>query len=221
MVVLNTDIVLPPDWVGRLIRPLEEWPDIACTTPFTNAATVASFPFMPLDNKIFRDLPVTVIDAAFQNVRPDVFMPSLPSGIGFCMAMHADRIADLGWFELETFGFGYGEENDWCLKAWLRGWRSVLVPNLFVYHKHGGVYPSAQKRALIDRNLLVIGERYPFYDSWVAEHIAEDPAAGIRHALAYHLAKDQPDAKAQFPAVTFGDAGDFPTISKAPVWNLW
>ena len=43
-------------------------------------------------------------------------------------------LADIGPFDTETFGRGYGEENDFCLRASARGWRHLLACDTFVYH---------------------------------------------------------------------------------------
>jgi GT2 family glycosyltransferase len=220
IVVLNTDIVLPQNWVGRLIQPLEETPNIACVTPFTNSGETTSFPLMPLDNKIYRGLSVDVIDRAFQQVRPEMMLQDLPSGVGFCMAVNADSLTEIGYFDLDSYGFGYGEENDWCLRAWIKGQRSVLLPNMFVYHKHGGVYPSEQKRALIDRNLKIIRERFPFYDGWVGEHIRADPLAGIRQVIAFTLAGGTTDGTTPFVQTRVDTAGIFKTIKNQPCWIM-
>ena len=46
--------------------------------------------------------------------------PDIPTAHGFCMYIKREAIDDLGLFDEETFGKGYGEENDFsyrCLQA--------------------------------------------------------------------------------------------------------
>ena len=49
---------------------------------------------------------------------------------------------------VETFANlkkGYGEENDWSMRARQIGYKNIIVPNLFVYHKHGGSFSHVEK----------------------------------------------------------------------------
>ncbi|WP_395454197.1 glycosyltransferase family 2 protein (plasmid) [Azospirillum melinis] len=187
VVVLNTDLVLPPGWLKRLIQPILDNDDIATVTPFTNAGTVCSFPIVGEDNLRFRDQPVEVIDRAFQGIAwPDGGV-TLPSGVGFCMAHNKAVLERIGYYDADTYGFGYGEENDWCLKAHRLGYRNILLPNMYVWHKHGGVYMAEEKRQLIARNLKTIHSRFPEYHGMVMSYFAADPMAGLRTLVAARL----------------------------------
>ncbi|HEV2301712.1 MAG TPA: glycosyltransferase [Stellaceae bacterium] len=187
IVVLNTDTVLPPNWLERLVGPIFEDPTIASTTPFTNAGTSASFPLPAVDNPLYLGLPVDAIDAALAQVRGAQCRLELPSGVGFCMAHNRAAIDRIGWYDRDAFGRGYGEENDWCLRARRAGFRNVLVPNLFVYHKHGGVYQQ-EKLALMEKSLAIVRARYPEYESEVAEFFRADPIGAVRAVVAFMLA---------------------------------
>ncbi|MGA1859683.1 glycosyltransferase [Azospirillum sp. 11R-A] len=187
VVVLNTDLVLPPGWLKRLIQPILDNDDIATVTPFTNAGTVCSFPIVGEDNLRFRDQPVEVVDRAFQGIAwPDGGV-TLPSGVGFCMAHNKAVLERIGYYDADTYGFGYGEENDWCLKAHRLGYRNILLPNMYVWHKHGGVYMAEEKRQLIARNLKTIHSRFPEYHGMVMSYFAADPMAGLRTLVAARL----------------------------------
>ena len=74
----------------------------------------------------------------------------LPTTVGFCMYIRRAALADVGLFDAETFGRGYGEENDFCLRASARGWRHLLACDTFVYHEGAvsfGAGASAAARA--------------------------------------------------------------------------
>ena len=191
VVVVNTDVLLPPGWLERLLYPIQQDRNIASATPFSSCASVCSFPSMPDDNPLYLDLSVDEIDAAFRRVDPDLPPLTIPSGVGFCMAMSRHAIDRIGFIERETFAAGYGEENDWAQKAVLQGMRNVHVPNLFVYHKHGGSFPSEQKQRLMERNLKIIASRYPNYHGEVAELILADPYSELRSFIAFQLAAQQ------------------------------
>jgi GT2 family glycosyltransferase len=182
-VILNTDTEVPAFWLERLMYPIVAMEKVASTTPFTNAGTIASFPNFLEDNPIFENLDVDTLDRVFRYVNPQTFYEEVPTGVGFCMGVNRTLVKEIGFFDEEAFGKGYGEENDWCQRAIKAGWRNLLVPNLFVYHKHGGSFASEQKRRLMEENSLKLLERYPDYDKEVQAYIARDPHKVLREVL--------------------------------------
>ena len=182
-VILNTDTELPPYWLERLMYPILHMPKVASTTPFTNSGTIASFPNFLEDNPIFEKLSVAQLDSAFRNVNPTPYYAELPTGVGFCMGVNYDVVKEIGFFDEERFGKGYGEENDWCQRAIEHGYSNILVPNLFVYHKHGGSFPSELKQKLLEENYKKLLELHPDYDKQVQSYIKKDPHKTFRRLL--------------------------------------
>ena len=179
-VLLNTDTELPSFWLERLIYPIIKYDDIASTTPFTNSGTVCSFPIFCKDSPIFDDYKVEELDKIFQYVKPFKFYQPMPSGVGFCMGMNYNVAQKIGHFDWETFGKGYGDENDWCMRASYLGYKNIIVPNLFVYHKHGAIYGNKEKMELLDVNLKKLDKKHPDYFPMVKEYIEKDPCQGVR-----------------------------------------
>jgi len=190
VVLLNTDVLLPPDWLGRLLAPIDEDAKVASVTPFTNAGTICSFPQCCVDNSPFMALDVAEIDRAFRRLDPTFHTIDLPTGVGFCMALSRRAINEVGVLDEKTFGKGYGEENDWCMRATRRGYRHRIAPNLYVHHSHGGSFAPEEKKALIDRNLRLLEARYPEYSALVGRFIHEDPLQPIRQVMAVLLAAE-------------------------------
>lgn len=181
VVLLNTDVEVPPGWLERLVGPIERMPWIASTTPLTNAGTICGFPAMPEDNAPILGLPVEEIDAVLASLSglPPV---ELPTGVGFCMALNRRALRAIGGFDLEAFGRGYGEEVDWCRRARRHGFTNVAVPNLYVHHAHGGSFPGEEKRRLIERSGAIIRNRHPEFDAEVQDFIHADPLRPVRAA---------------------------------------
>jgi GT2 family glycosyltransferase len=88
----------------------------------------------------------------------------------------------LGDFDAETFGRGYGEENDFCLRAAAMGWRNVLCDTAYVVH-HGGASFEPLDLAPGGENLARLLARWPDYNERVARFIMADPLAPLRLAL--------------------------------------
>ena len=104
------------------------------------------------------------------------------------MGVNRDAWQAVGPFDAATFGRGYGEETDWCLRAAAAGWRNVLAPNLFVYHADAGTFGSEEKRSILDTNLRVLHRRWPAYHRELAVFRRRDPWATRRSAAILALA---------------------------------
>ena len=182
-VILNTDTELPAFWLERLMYPIVHMEKIASTTPFTNAGEIASFPEFLVDNAIFENLQVDELDKVFRDVNAETFYEAVPTGVGFCMGVNFALTEEIGFFEEEAFGKGYGEENDWCQRAIAHGYTNLIVPNLFVYHKHGGSFSAEEKAKLMQHNAIKLLERHPNYDRDIQAYIQRDPHKHLRNIL--------------------------------------
>jgi O-antigen biosynthesis protein len=187
-VVMNSDVRVPANWLERLMRPIFDDARVASTTPFSNRATICSFPNFCRDNDMLLGLDVDAIDRHFRAVRPPAFPVELPTGLGFCMGMSRHFLERIGHFDEQTFGRGYGEENDWCCRAAQVGGSHALVENLFVEHDHGGSFTAAEKKQLMDANLKKLAVRHPAYFPRVHHFIARDPSATLRALMVARIA---------------------------------
>lgn len=176
--LVNTDTVLPDLWLERLMAPILLDDKVASTTPYTNSATIFSFPNFCYNNPIYRGMTVDQIDEVFAHVKPRNIVA--PTGVGFCMGMNKHVIDEIGTLDYETFSKGFGEENDWCQRAVKAGYKNVQVENLFVYHKHGGSFQSEEKTELLKHNVAIVNKRYPNYERDVNHFIVKDLNKDIR-----------------------------------------
>ena len=142
IVLLNADTAVPPGWLDRLRQAAysNEW--IGTVTPFSNNATLCSYPLPQLANGLPQGHDVASLDAAFQAANPGLRL-DLPTAVGFCMYIRRDCLEMVGSFDERHFGRGYGEETDFCMRAAKRGWRNVVAADVFVYHEGGGSFGTA------------------------------------------------------------------------------
>ena len=147
-VVLNTDVEVPPAWLQRLMSPIFADANVASVTPFSNAATICSFPKFVEDNVLLDGWSLDAIDQLFAHLVPIPI--DIPTGVGFCMAFNRRVVEEIGAFDDDAFKGGYGEENDWCMRASARGYVHRMATNLFVYHKHGGSF-LGERRSRLER----------------------------------------------------------------------
>ena len=181
VIILNSDTEVPPGWIERLIAASEIHSGAASVTPFSNNATICSYPHFCADNSVPDELDCKSIDQLFATANPGVTI-EIPTGVGFCMFMRRSAIDDIGVFDEPAFGRGYGEENDWCLRASARGWKHILCADLFVYHE-GGVSFGEEAASLQANAMAVIAERYPDYERHIAAFIEKDPLEPARYAV--------------------------------------
>ncbi len=183
VLLLNSDTVVTHGWLERIRACADSDRRIASITPFSNNAEICSLPEFCRPNPVPDD-PDRVARAAIDAGPPTY--PDLPTGVGFCMYLRRAAIDDVGDFDRSTFGHGYGEENDWCMRAHARGWRNVLCDDAYVVHVGGasfgptGLRPGGEALA----RLLAL---HPHYNELVMEFIARDPLAARRQAIARQL----------------------------------
>jgi GT2 family glycosyltransferase len=207
-VLLNSDTEVPPNWLERLMFPILEMDKVASTTPFTNSGTICSFPLYLKDNPLFEGLSPETIDGYFQTVKFESGYLPIPTGIGFCMGVNKRVVDEIGMFD-EIFGKGYCEENDWCSRAEKLGYQNLQVPNLFVYHKHGGSFPSEERKHLIEQNHSILLGKHPSYDAKIQDCIRSNSLKDLRHFLIMLIASNEARATLIFDNDLGGGAHQF------------
>lgn len=181
VVLLNSDTEVAHNWLDRLVNAAYRADNIATVTPFSNNATICSYPRFCQDNRLPPGVDVPGLDALFSSTHPGVVL-DIPTGVGFCMYIRRAALAEIGLFSVEHFGKGYGEENDFCFRARNQGWRNVLSADTFVYHSGGVSFADSQnpRKAAALQTLRTL---YPDYESVVHRHILQDPARALRAAI--------------------------------------
>jgi GT2 family glycosyltransferase/glycosyltransferase involved in cell wall biosynthesis len=184
VVLLNSDTEVAAGWLARLAGHAYATPRVASVSPFSNNATICSYPDIAGSAPAF-GLGVTELDAACRVANAGRTV-DLPTTVGFCMYVRRAALADVGRFDTETFGRGYGEENDFCLRATARGWRHLLACDTFVYHE-GSVSFGLRASAAAQRGMAAVCERYPHYAGLVARHVRRDSTGPYRFAVTLEL----------------------------------
>ena len=181
VVLLNSDTEVANDWLDRLHACARSAANIATATPFSNNATICSYPFEGWAGAIPGTLGLAALDRLFGEVNAGRLV-DIPTAVGFCMYIRRDALAALGLFDAERFGRGYGEENDFCMRALKGGRRNVLAGDVFVYHE-GAVSFSQEKAALTHAAGKALVEVHPDYPQRVHDYLVADPANALRCAI--------------------------------------
>ncbi|MFL5283107.1 MAG: glycosyltransferase [Rhodopila sp.] len=187
VVLLNSDTEVPPGWLARLAAQAYARLRVASVSPLSNNATICGYPNNAGGPIVFGKS-VRDIDARCQAVNAGRFVAT-PTTVGFCMYIRREALDDVGAFDAEYFGHGYGEENDFCQRAIARGWRHHIACDTFVYHK-GSVSFGSQAETLSGRAMGLLLERHPNYAADVARHVRLDAIGPFRFALTAALLRD-------------------------------
>lgn len=198
VVLLNSDTEVTAGWVEKLQAAASSAPDVATATPFSNNATICSLP-RPLEENAVPaghdvDSFARLVEAASERRYPE-----LPTAVGFCTYVRRDALAEVGLFDEERFGLGYGEENDFCERARARGWRHVLDDATFVFHRGGGSF-GAESGPRVRRALRVLARLHPGYFPRVSRFLREDPLAPVRERVLRALRPGPPRSVPALPA---------------------
>ena len=179
VVLLNSDAEPAGDWLRRLAAGAAADARIASLTPWSNNGEIVSYPNFVSPNPLPDD-PEGIARAA-SRLTPRY--PDLPTAVGFCMFLRRAALRAVGGFDAETFGKGYGEENDWCLRAEGHGWRHALCDDAYVVHR-GHASFAATGLAPGGENLRRLNARWPGYNERIARFILDDPLRDDRARLA-------------------------------------
>jgi hypothetical protein len=90
-------------------------------------------------------------------------------------------VDDCGLFDHEAFPRGYGEENDFCMRAMKAGWVNLVSPWSFVYHIRTASF-KGEKAALVKAGVDVVTKRYPDYAAAVKAAFAAPEMMALRAA---------------------------------------
>ena len=167
VVLLNSDTVVTPRWLQKLTVAAYSDTSIGTVTPLSNAAGAFSVPEIGKENEIpiflSRDGMASLVEKISDNVNMEV-----PTGNGFCFFIKRSTITDVGFFDETAFGKGYGEENDFCMRAIHKSWKNIIDDSTYIYHKRSASF-SDQKKELIKQHRAILDKRYPSYTKKVRE----------------------------------------------------
>jgi len=181
VVLLNSDAEVANDWLDRLVAHAARDPAVGTVTPFSNNATICSYPHEGWDGGVPGGLGLARLDALFARVLAGRAI-AIPTAVGYCMYIRRAALAQVGAFDEERFGRGYAEENEFCLRAAKAGWKHVLACDVFAFHA-GGVSFSKEREALVHAALEKLRALHPEYPALIEEFQSRDPVAECRQRI--------------------------------------
>lgn len=160
VILLNSDTILTKNWVEKMLACAYRSQEIGTVTPLSNNATLCSVPNLFEENVLPEGLSVDEAAAMVEECSLKKY-PRISVAHGFCMLVKREVIDLIGKFDAETFGRGYGEENDFCNRAEQMGYINVMCDDTYIYHSGTKSFVSAEKAKYIEEHQKILYERYP------------------------------------------------------------
>ena len=155
LVLLNSDTIVGPDWLDGLYSVVKADEKIGVVGPLSNTASWQSIPKLTEGGDwAMNPLPDGLsVDEMSDLVRKyaaglELYVPLLN---GFCLMIRREVINQIGYFNEEIFGDGYGEEDDFNLRAQKAGWKLAIADDVYIFHAQSKSYSTERRRQLAQR----------------------------------------------------------------------
>ena len=156
VLLLNSDTIVTPEWLDRLVACAEANPRFGLAGPLSNTASWQSIPDLETNGDWAENpLPPGMTPAemarlvALYSAR---LHPTVPFLNGFCYLIRRDVVEQIGYFDEVSFPQGYGEEDDYTLRAAKAGWLAAIADDAYVYHAQSRSYSHERRRQLTEQS---------------------------------------------------------------------
>jgi GT2 family glycosyltransferase/glycosyltransferase involved in cell wall biosynthesis len=210
VVLLNTDTEVPTGWLTHLAVTAHGDKRIASVTPLSTEASIYSVLHTSAEKAYAESVGVEEVAQLIRRISRQR-TPPIPTGVGFCLYMKRAALDAVGTFDT-TYGRGYGEENDWCMRAARAGWYHVLDDGVFVYHE-GHVTMRAigqlgSTQTTVEAHERLLESRYPEFRGRIDAFVESDTIVpALRRDLQHHCLEDAAAGRRRIAFVLHGALG--------------
>ena len=127
--IANNDIVVTKGWLERMVKVAESDPMIGIVGPISNAVSGVQLDKKALYKNI-SEFPIYAAKIRKQNANQLMEFPRIAF---LCTLIKREVIEKLGGLD-ERFSPGNFEDDDFCLRAQLAGYKSVIAKDVFIHH---------------------------------------------------------------------------------------
>jgi O-antigen biosynthesis protein len=181
VVLLNSDTEVTSRWLDKMRACAYQDERIGTVTPFSNNATICSYPRFCKDNLIPVGYTPEALNTLFEEHFSGMY-EDIPTAVGFCMYIKRQTIKEVGLFDVEHFGRGYGEENDFSRRAAKKNWRNVICLDTFVHHVGRASFGDDQID-LSKNAKKILDDLHPEYEGLIHKYITLNPLKKVRFTI--------------------------------------
>jgi GT2 family glycosyltransferase/Tfp pilus assembly protein PilF len=178
VVLLNNDCIVTPGWLERMIDHLKDDPTIGIVAPMTNYASTEQRIRVDYKNE---DSLYRFSEERYRDYRGQ--RKDLRKVVGMCMVIPRRVVEEVGLFDTR-FGIGNFEDDDFCLRVHLAGYRVTCAEDVYVHHEGGATFRAmdVHYENLLKRNSEIYLKKWGPVISGVGAGSAK-PAAALRVIL--------------------------------------
>jgi len=169
ILLLNNDTLLTTGWLRRMLDTLQRDPRIGLVGPVSNS--VSGPQEVPVRYRDLSGLDGFAWDWGRQHAGQ---IHDLDRLVGFCLLVRREVLDKVGELD-ERFGLGNFEDDDYCRRARLAGFRTVVAVDSFVHHfGHRSFLASG-----IDFGALLQENQRKYDEKWGANTPPSSPAVSV------------------------------------------
>ncbi len=154
VVLLNSDTIVTPGWLEKLINCAILNPKASIVGPLSNAASWQSIPYLTDENggwctnTLPKDISLETYSENISNNSSRLY-PKTTLINGFCYLMTREVLNKIGLLDEETFPTGYGEEDDFSIRAMNSGYVLYIADDCYVYHKKSQSFTAERRKTIV------------------------------------------------------------------------
>ncbi|MDT9302518.1 MAG: tetratricopeptide repeat protein [Limnospira sp. PMC 1281.21] len=152
VILLNSDTIVSPNWAVKLLQAAQSSSTVGVVGPMSNAASYQSVPFLRyphsgqmMINELPQDKTIADMDSLCEQYGWFHNFPRVPLVNGFCYGIKREVIEAIGYFNEKAFPKGYGEEDDYSIRALDAGFTHVIASHCYVFHAKSKSFGSQRK----------------------------------------------------------------------------
>lgn len=154
VVLLNSDTIVTAYWLEKILCCFESDKKVGIVGPLSNAASWQTVPVREdkvnggwLVNEIPEGYSIELMGQLIETISQRQY-PDVPSVNGFCYVIKRDVINEIGTLDEEYFPTGYGEEDDFSIRARKAGYAIRVADDTYVFHAKSKSYTKEVRKVL-------------------------------------------------------------------------
>jgi GT2 family glycosyltransferase len=157
LVILNNDVTVTCGWLSNMLAALQSESTVGLVGPVSNYVSG-----IQQIHGLAGDLVSCLQFAEQNNISNPSRWQEVKRLVGFCMLFRRELVERIGLLD-ERFSPGHYEDDDFCLRARVHGYKLLMCNDCFVYHQGNASFSreaTSWNEELIERNYRLFIEKW-------------------------------------------------------------
>ena len=164
ILLLNSDAAVTKGSLEKIIAAFDQSPKLGIVGAWSNAASWQSVPDLHASggwatNNWLLEENHEWLSEIVAKWAPDV-RPRMPVINGFCFAIRRRVIERIGYFDEVSFPRGYGEEDDYCIRARLAGYELGVAENAIILHAKSKNFTAEGRKLIVEDSKKALKKKH-------------------------------------------------------------